>query len=131
MISTLSRLSEPSAACLMCSGRLFRPAPLPADYRCRLRSKPNLVAITTCSRNGASASPTSSSLSERAVDFGGVEEGDAAFHGGAEKRDHLLLVFGRTVGKAHSHAAEPEGRDFQIAFSKFALLHNASPQEEV
>ena len=25
MISTLSRLSEPSTACLMCSGRLFRP----------------------------------------------------------------------------------------------------------
>jgi hypothetical protein len=25
--------------------------------------------------------------------------------------------------KAHSHAAQPDRRDFQIAFSKFALLH--------
>ena len=30
--------------------------------RLPLRSNPNLVAITTCSRNGARASPTSSSL---------------------------------------------------------------------
>ena len=62
-------------------------------------------------------------VDERAVDLGGVEERDAAFHGGVEKRDHLLLVFGRTVGKAHSHAAEPDSRNFQIALSKFALLH--------
>ena len=62
-------------------------------------------------------------VGERAVDFGGVEERDAAFDGGAKKSGHLLLVFGRAVGKAHSHAAEPDGRDFQIAFSKFALLH--------
>ena len=38
----------------------------------------------------------------------------------------LLLVCGRTVAKAHSHAAESESRDFQIAFSKFALLHCSS-----
>ena len=56
-------------------------------------------------------------VGERAVDLGGVEECDAAFHGGPEKSGHLLLVFGRAVGKAHSHAAEPEGRDFQIALS--------------
>ena len=45
---------------------VLRPAiqtlPLPADYRCRLRSNPNLVAITTCPRKGARASPTSSSF---------------------------------------------------------------------
>src|ERR1700730_11752287 len=29
----------------------------------------------------------------------------------------------RAVAKAHSHAAEPDRRDFQIALSKFALLH--------
>jgi hypothetical protein len=27
------------------------------------------------------------------------------------------------VSKAHSHAAKPEGRDFQVAIAKFALLH--------
>ncbi len=35
----------------------------------------------------------------------GIEECYAAFHGCAEKRDHLLLVSSRTVRKAHSHAA--------------------------
>jgi hypothetical protein len=39
-----------------------------------------------------------------------------------EKIGHLLLVFGRAVGKAHAHAAEPDGRNFQIAFPQFALL---------
>jgi hypothetical protein len=41
----------------------------------------------------------------RAVDLGGIKEGDAAFHGGMEKRRHLLLVFARPIRKAHSHAA--------------------------
>ena len=49
MTSTLSRLSEPSAACLMCSGLLFRPgAPfIPRGSKSGLRSNPNLVAIAT------------------------------------------------------------------------------------
>ena len=55
--------------------------------------------------------------------LGGVEERDAAFHGSPEHRGHLLFVFGWAVRKAHSHAAEAEGRDFQIALSKFSLLH--------
>ena len=59
----------------------------------------------------------------RTIDLGRVEERDAAFDGRADQRDHFLLVFGRAVGKAHSHAAEADGRDFQIAFSQFALLH--------
>src|SRR5271157_1372005 len=62
-------------------------------------------------------------VQERAVDFCGVKECDAAFNGSTEKRGHLLLVFGRAVGKTHSHAAEPQSRNFEIAFSKFALLH--------
>ena len=60
---------------------------------------------------------------ERAVDLGGVEERDAAFDGRPDQRDHLLLVLGRAVAEAHSHAAEPEGRDFQVALSEFAFLH--------
>ena len=62
---------------------------------------------------------------ERAVNLGGVEERDAAFHGGTEQRGHLLLVFGRAVRKAHSHAAQAEGRDFQVALSE--LLFIVSP----
>jgi hypothetical protein len=33
------------------------------------------------------------------------------------------MLFGRTVRKAHAHAAEPNGRDFQAASSESALLH--------
>ncbi len=58
-----------------------------------------------------------------AIDFGGIEERDAAFDGGAEKRGHLLLVLGRTIRKAHAHAAEAERRYFQITVSEFTLLH--------
>src|SRR5206468_1166556 len=60
MTSVLSRLSEPSAASLMCSGRLFRALHLGPPLGSG--AKPNFVAITTCSRSGASASPTSSSF---------------------------------------------------------------------
>ena len=60
---------------------------------------------------------------ERAVDLGGVEEGDAALDGRPDQRDHLLLVRGRAVAEAHAHAAEPEGRDLQAAVSQCALLH--------
>src|SRR5271169_963566 len=60
---------------------------------------------------------------EWTIDFSRIEECYAAFHGGAENRDHLLLVSSRTVRKAHSHAAQAEGRNFQFIISKFALLH--------
>jgi hypothetical protein len=32
------------------------------------------------------------------------------------------------IGKAHSHAAEPKSRDFQVAFSKFAFLDHVSSE---
>src|SRR6266496_1047288 len=60
---------------------------------------------------------------ERSVNFSCIEERDAKFNRLAKQRDHLLLVLRRTVAKAHSHAAEPDCRDFQIALPKFALLH--------
>ena len=91
MRSVCSRLSEASATSLMCSGRLFRPAVL---ARCASMSKPNLVAITTWSRNGRERLAHQLLVRERAVDLGGVEEGDAALDGRADQRDHLLLVRG-------------------------------------
>src|SRR5437667_137175 len=60
MTSSLSRLSDASATFLMCSGRLFKLLHLPPSSG--FGSQPNLVAITTLPRKGASASPTSSSL---------------------------------------------------------------------
>src|SRR6266536_4322661 len=58
IVSTLSRSSELSTTSLMCSGRLLSPRCCPSESN----AKPNLVAITTSSRTGASASPTSSSF---------------------------------------------------------------------
>src|SRR5439155_1568620 len=62
----------------------------------------------------------------RTVDFGRIEECDAAFNGRADERDHRLLVGRDTVALAHPHAAEPEGRDFQTTRSQFAFLHVVS-----
>src|SRR4029450_10165267 len=61
---------------------------------------------------------------EWTVHFSGIEKRDAEFDRVPKKRDHLLLVFSRTVAKAHSHTAQPDGRDFQgVALSEFVLLH--------
>ena len=35
----------------------------------------------------------------------------------------ISCLSGGTVAMAHAHAAQPDGRNFQIAFPKFALLH--------
>src|SRR5215216_3001799 len=58
MVSIPSRWSEPSTAWRMCSGRLERPTCRPSWSK----RNPNLVAMTTWSRKGARASPTSSSF---------------------------------------------------------------------
>src|SRR5207245_2419178 len=63
---------------------------------------------------------------EWAVRFRSVEERYAALYGRANQRDHLLLVCGRAVAKAHSHTAQTERRNFQVAISEFALLHCVS-----
>jgi hypothetical protein len=55
-----SRFSEASATFLMCSGRLSNSVHF--DGSAGEGLNPNLVAITTCSRKGARASPTSSSF---------------------------------------------------------------------
>ena len=49
--------SEASTTRLICSGRLSSPTGAPSSIR-----QPNFVAIRTWERSGASASPTSSSL---------------------------------------------------------------------
>jgi hypothetical protein len=63
---------------------------------------------------------------ERAVGFGSIEEGDAAIDRGANQRDHLCLIAGRTVARAHAHTAEPEWRNFQSVPSERARLHFGS-----
>ena len=48
-------------------------------------SKPNLVAITTWSRNGPERLADHLLVGERAIDLGGVEEGHAALDRGADQ----------------------------------------------
>ena len=76
--------------------------------------------------HGSEGFPHEFFVGEGTVHFGGVEECNAEFDRRPDHGDHLLLVFGRTVTKAHSHASEPESRYFEVALSKFALLHNFS-----
>ena len=64
-------------------------------------------------------------VGERAVDFGGVEEGDTAFERRPDERNSLLLVDRGTVAVAQSHAAEADGRNLESTVSKRALLHVA------
>jgi hypothetical protein len=60
---------------------------------------------------------------ERTVHFRRIKKGDAAFDGGPDHRDHVLLFSRWTEAMAHAHAAEPKGRDFKVGFSKFSRLH--------
>src|SRR5215470_3748614 len=62
------------------------------------------------------------------IDLGGVKEVDTPVHSCPQQRDHFLLVLTQAIRSAHTHAAEAKGRDFQIAFSQFALLH-CSPRD--
>jgi hypothetical protein len=62
-------------------------------------------------------------IDEGAIDLGRIEEIDAHVHCRAKQRRHLLRILGRAIGKTHPHAAEPEGRDFQVAVSEFSFLH--------
>src|SRR5439155_15882647 len=64
----------------------------------------------------------------RTVDFGGIEERDAALDGRADQRNHRLLVRRETVALAHAHAAEPQRRHLEVGLSKFASLHWSLPQ---
>src|ERR1700738_3797656 len=58
---------------------------------------------------------------ERAVNFGSVKECDSTLNSCPEKGDHFLLIRSRAIGKAHSHTTQPDCRDLQISFPKFAL----------
>jgi hypothetical protein len=100
-----------------------RQALHPARIESRIEVEPELGGDHHLIAEGSEGFTYQLLVDERAIDLGGVEERDATFHGCPEKRGHLLLVLGRAVRKAHAHAVEAEGRDFQVALSQFALLH--------
>src|SRR5260370_30359461 len=62
-------------------------------------------------------------VDERTVDFRGIEEGNAKLHCFADQRYHCLAVGGGAAMVTHAHAAKSDSRNFQVAVSKFALLH--------
>jgi hypothetical protein len=62
-------------------------------------------------------------VGEGSIDLGGVEEGDAPIRRLAYQRDALFLGQRVAIAEVQPHAAEADGRDFQITFSKFAPLH--------
>ena len=77
--SVLSRLSEASATALMCSGRLLSPAAALAgrqiDVEAELGRDHHLVT------DGRERLADQFLVGERAIDLGGIEEGDAALDG--------------------------------------------------
>jgi hypothetical protein len=62
-------------------------------------------------------------IGEGAVYLCCVEKSDAAFDGGVEESDHLMLFRERFVRKAQAHATEAECGYFKIALSQLAFLH--------
>ena len=122
MTSVFSRFSDASATALMWSGRLLTP-PLRAPVF-RSMSKPNLVAITTLIAHRRERLADEFLVGERAIGFGGVEQGHAALDRRADQRNPGLLVDRRAIGMAQSHAAEADRRDLQATLSEFALQHD-------
>ena len=96
MRSVRRRLSEPSTTFLMWSGRLLRP---PASM-----SKPNLLAMRTLSRKGASASPASSSLVCGPYTSAVSKNVHAFFVRLTDDADALAAVCRRTIVGADAHA---------------------------
>jgi hypothetical protein len=120
MLSVFRRLSEASATARICSGRLSRPScgpPWRVGREAEFGGDHDLAA----QRRQRFADQFF--IVERAVDFGGIEEGDAAFDRRAHQGDHGLAVGRLAVGVRHAHAAQAEGRDFQV--SEFSFLHRA------
>jgi len=88
----------------------------------RIKLNPNLVAITTWSRSGASASPTSSSLVKGTVNFGGIEERYATLDGCPNQRDHLLFVRSRTITEAHPMQPRPMADTSRLLFPSLRVF---------
>ena len=102
---------------------LFRPAIEPdrlfllVDLEAEFRANKNLGA------NGLQRLPNQLFVDVRTVTLRGVKKGDATIDRRADHGDRLFFVGGRSEAEAQAHAAQPDGRDFEIGFSKFACSH--------
>ena len=95
----------------------------PSRTALRIGSEPELRRDDDASLEGFECLAHELFVRERPIDLGGVEERDAAFDGRPDQGNHLPLVGSRTEAEAHAHAAEPEGRDLEVAAPQFSLLH--------
>ncbi len=101
----------------MCSGRLFRPATLhAAGIAVRSEVEPEFGGDDDLFAEGSEGFAHEFFVRERAVDFGGIEEGDAAFHGRVEKGGHLLLVFWRAIEKLIPIQPSPRAETSRLLF---------------
>ena len=120
MVSTPSRLSDPSTAFRMRSGRLD-DAPifscLEINVEAELGGDDDLVA----ERPQRFADDLL--VGEGAIDLGRVEEGHAAVHRGADQGYALVLGEFRGVAEADPHAAETDGGNIEAAAAEFTRLH--------
>ena len=105
-LSVFNRFSDPSAAYLICAGRLLEGS-VPAA--CRDRSgRPELGGDHHFVAKWRQRFADEFFVGERAVDFGGVEKSDAAVDSSVKKLGHLGFVFWGTEEKAHAHATKSE-----------------------
>ncbi|MNH03727.1 hypothetical protein D3C79_629980 [compost metagenome] len=63
-----------------------------------------------------------------AIHLGGVEQGHATLHGGANKGHGLAAIGGGAIALAQSHAAKAECADTQSGLTKKTGLHHQVPQ---
>lgn len=116
-MSVRSRWSDPSTLRRIVSGRVSSaPGDDPLEIKPELRRDHELVT------DGLERLADKRLIGVRAVNLGGVEEGDTAVDGGADQRDHLLFVGRRAEREAHAHAPEAHRRDLQ-AGSEGSLHH--------
>jgi hypothetical protein len=120
MASTLRRLIDCSATCLMCSGRLFRALHLPPSGVGR---PPEFRHDDDFPAKWNEGLTDKFFIQQRAVDFSGIEECNSRSTAACRRAIISCLSVWRAVGPAHSHTAKSDGRYFEIPSSKFALLH--------
>lgn len=66
----------------------------------------------------------------RAVHFGGVEEGHAAFNGRVQQGDALAALDRLAIGMGQAHATQAQGGNLQAAAAEFTCLHRRAPEGE-
>ena len=122
MASTLSRLSESSATCLMCSGRLF--GPMQPGLPSGLELEPELGGDHHPSAKGCKRFADEFFVGERTVDFSRIEEGDAAIDRRMDERRSFPCLSPTGLSPwLILMQPSPRAETSRLLFAKYALLH--------